>query len=255
MAKTLESLTQLDKYTEIGKSRDLASNDVTRTMGGDKTFPRTRGEVLHRQRQTLAALVDTGDDRLDLLVLFEHILGMLDLFGPRDIRYVHEAVDTLFEFDKCTKIGEIANASDDLCTDRILDVDCIPGIFLKLSHAEADAFLDSIDAEHLYLDFLSLMKQTLGALRTARPRDLRNVNEAFDSRLELNKYAILSNGRYDAFELGVDRIDLNDRRPRVRQQLLIAERDLFLVTIEFQDLDLNVVADLKLVRGVVNAPP
>src|SRR5690349_17892091 len=75
VAETLESFTKLDEDTKIGESRNLAPNHIAGPMGGDKAFPSAGREVLHRKRQALAATIDTGDDRLDLLVFFQNILG------------------------------------------------------------------------------------------------------------------------------------------------------------------------------------
>ena len=211
MAKSFESLAKLDKNTEVGESRDLAANDVARTVRRDKAFPRARREVLHRQRKPLAALVDIGDDRLDFLVFLQNVLRMLDLLGPRDIRNMDKPVDAFFKLDKRAKVGDVSHAAVNLATDRIAEIDRVPRIVLELLHAEADAFFDRVDAEHLHLDLLALMEQALRALRTARPRDLRNMNEALDAGFELDKNAVIGDRRDNALELGIDRIDLNDR--------------------------------------------
>src|SRR5471030_1555656 len=97
MAEALKSLTQFDEHAKIGESRNPTLDDITGPMRRDKAFPRTRREVLHRERQALALFVDAGDERLDFLIFLENILRMLDLFGPRNVRHVDKPVDTFFK--------------------------------------------------------------------------------------------------------------------------------------------------------------
>ena len=77
MAKAFETLAQFDKNAKACESRNLAANNIARTMSGDKAFPCARHQVLHRKRKTLAALVDVGDDRIDFLVLLQELFWML----------------------------------------------------------------------------------------------------------------------------------------------------------------------------------
>src|SRR5258706_15681018 len=107
---------------------------------------------------------------------------MLDLFGPRNVGNVNEAVDALFKFYKRAKIGKITHLADDLGADRVFEIDGVPWVFLELFHAKADAILDGINAENLNGDFMTLVKQTLCALRTPRPRDLGHMHETLDAR-------------------------------------------------------------------------
>src|SRR5258706_1460777 len=122
---------------------------------------------------------------------------MLDLFGPRNVGNMYEAVDALFKFYKRAKIGKITHLADDLGADRVFEIDSVPGIILELFHAKADAFLDGINAEYLNVDFLTLVKQTLWALRTPRPRDLGHMHQTLDARFELDENAVFGHGRHD----------------------------------------------------------
>ena len=90
---------------------------------------------------------------------------------------------------------------------------------------------------------------------TLRPRDLGNVNESFDARLELDENAVLGDRRNLARDLRIDRINLDNRRPGIRQQLLVSERNLFLFAVELQNLDLDVFADLETVGRILQSSP
>ena len=114
MTKALEPFAEFDENSEVRKARNFAANDIARTMGSNKAFPRARRQVFHRERQPLALAVDAGDDSVNFLILFEDVFRMLYLFRPRNVRDVNESVNTFLEFDKCTEISQIANAAVDL---------------------------------------------------------------------------------------------------------------------------------------------
>ena len=56
-------------------------------------------------------------------------------------------------------------------------------------------------------------------------------------------------------ELGAGRVFELDALPRIGFELLHAERDALRLGVEANDLDLDVLADIERLRGVVDAPP
>src|SRR5262249_20562894 len=104
-------------------------------------------------------------------------------------------------------------------------------------------------------DFLADRQQLRWVLQPLGPGHLRNMDQAFDARLDLDEGAVV--GQADNFAANVRalRIALGHRLPGIGHQLFIAERDAFFFAVEFQDLDLNGVADLDDVAGGLDAAP
>ena len=194
MTEPLEPFAKLDKNTEACEPSDLASDDIARTMGRDESFPCTRCEIFHRKRKTLSARIDVRNDRVYFLVLLEQFFRVLQFLRPRDVRDVNQPVDAFFKLDERTEVGQVANLAVDLRANRIADRNRVPGIILQLLHAEADPFFVCIDAEHLHLDLVALVKLTLRICSPFGPRDLGNVNQALDARLQLDKDPVFGNG-------------------------------------------------------------
>jgi len=154
--------------------------------------------------------VDIRDDRVNFLIFLEQFFRMLELAAPGDIRNVDEAVDSVLDLNERSKIGKVADLSADLRSDREASGDRIPWILLKLLHSKADPAFFGIDTENLNLDLIAAAIKLLRAARTLGPGDLRNVNKPLNSRLELNKDAVIGNRRDLARQLGVDRVELDN---------------------------------------------
>ena len=80
------------------------------------------------------------------------------------------------------------------------------------------------------------------------------MDEAFDALLELDERAVVGDGQDAAANLRTDRVALGCVEPRVRRELLEAERDALLLLVELQHLDLDLVAYVDEVAGWVSRP-
>ena len=78
---------------------------------------------------------------------------MLYLLCPREVRDVDESVNTLFELYEDTEVSEVANLCSVLTSNRILNLDCLPWVFLKLLDAERHLALLAVESQDncLYL--------------------------------------------------------------------------------------------------------
>ncbi len=94
-----------------------------------------------------------------------------------------------------------------------------------------------------------------GCFIRLRPGHLGDVNESFDALLELDERAVVGDRENAAANLRTDRVALGRIEPRIRRQLLEAERDALLVLVELQHLHLDLVADVDQVAGMRQAAP
>ena len=70
---------------------------------------------------------------------------------------MNEPVNSVFKFDKCPEIGNIANSAFDGHADAVFTGGGLPRVRLKLAHTETDAAVFGINAEHLNFDFFALL--------------------------------------------------------------------------------------------------
>ena len=115
--------------------------------------------------------------------------------------------------------------------------------------------LTEVDFEHLHFDFLRGRNDLAGVHVLLGPRHLRDVDQAFDARLQLDERAVVGDVGDAAGEAGTQRIFRLDALPRIVQQLLHAERDAVGLVVDLDDLDLHGLADRQHLGRVIDAPP
>jgi len=92
-------------------------------------------------------------------------------------------------------------------------------------------------------------------LHALAPRHLRDVDQAFDTGLEFDERAVIGQADHLAGHADAGGVTLHDVAPRIRYQLLVAERDALGGRVVLEDDDVDVVADLDHFRGVRDAAP
>ena len=112
-----------------------------------------------------------------------------------------------------------------------------------------------IHAEDNRVDFVAGLDQLRGMLHALRPGHLGDVNQSFDALLELDERAVVGDRENAAADVCADRIALRGIEPRIRRELLEAERDALLVLVELQHLHLDLVADVDQVARMRQASP
>ena len=207
------------------------------------------------RREAAILRLDAENDCLDLLALLYDFRRMLDALGPAQVGDVDEAVDAILDFDEGAEVGEVANATLDDGSGGITLGEVLPRILQELLHAERDAAVGGIDAEDNRVDLVAGLDQLGGVLEALGPGHLREMNEAFDSLLELNERAVVGDRENAAVDVCANGIALRGIEPRIRRELLEAERDALLVFVELEHLDLDLVADVDQIAGMGEASP
>ena len=87
------------------------------------------------------------------------------------------------------------------------------------------------------------------------PGHFRNVDQAFDARLDFHECTVIGDVRDLAGNLGAERILRADGVPRIRLELLHAERDTMGFLVDADDLHLDRLADGEQFRRMVDAAP
>ena len=97
--------------------------------------------------------------------------------------------------------------------------------------------------------------QLRGVLDVARPAHLGDVHQTLDALLQLDERAVVGDRDHLAAHARADRVLLLDVLPRIRLQLLQAERDALAVPVDVEHLDLQLVADRHHLGRVADAAP
>ena len=136
-----------------------------------------------------------------------------------------------------------------------LSSSCLPGIVLELLHAERDAAIVRVDREDDRVDLVAGLDHLRRMLHPLGPGHFGDVDEAFDALLELDERAVVGDGKDAAADLRADRVALGGVEPRVRRELLEAERNALLFLVELEHLDLDLVAYVDEVARMGQAAP
>ena len=240
--KTFEIVFEGDENAEVGNLRDLTDNAVAGVVLGRNTGdPRIFGHLLETERDAAILLIDAGDDAFDLFVLANDFARMSDLTNPAHVGNVEQTVDALFELDEGAVVGEVADGALDLRANGILLFDVLPRIVHGLLETEGDFLLILVDAKDDDVDFIAVVEHLIRMRDALGPAHFANVNETFDAFFKLDKRAVGHDVDDRAVNARSNGILLFDVDPRRIGQLLEAEGDLFLLVIDVQDDDFDLL--------------
>ena len=150
-----------------------------------------------------------------------------------------------FDFDERSEISQVSNRTLDASTGLVFVRELLPGVGLDLLQAEADAALAGIHLEHHGFDFIAHVQDLRGMFDTLAPRHFRDMDEPFDSGLELDESAIIREADDFALDSGAGGKAILSRFPRVGRELLVAERDSLRLSVELQHDDFRLVAHVE----------
>src|SRR5262249_739203 len=131
----------------------------------------------------------------------------------------------------------------------------VPRVGLDLLQAERDAPRARIHAEHHRLDAVADVEDLRRMLHALAPRHFADVDQAFDAGLELDERAVVGQAHDLARQARAHRVALDDVRPRVVHQLLVAQRHTLGRGVVLQHDDVDFLVDLEQLRRVRHAPP
>ena len=166
---------------------------------------------------------------------------------------VEQALKGLGQLDEHAEVGDLGHDTFDDGPDGEVDRDLtIPGVFLELLHTEGNPLLVLVDRDHDRLDLLAALENFARVHDFLGPAQVADVKETVDPLLKLDEGAVVGQVADDAADLLAWRILVVDQGPGVDLDLLHAERDLLLLRVHVEDYDLDLVADLDDLAGVVD---
>src|SRR5450631_3962012 len=182
-------------------------------------------QLLDAKRDALLLDIDIEHHGLDHVALLEVVDHLLARKLPVEIGQMDHAVDVALEPEEQTEFGLVLDLAFDRRSNREFFDENFPGVAHGLLETERNPALDRIDFENLHFDFLRGRNDLAGMHVLLGPRHFRDVNQAFDARLQFDERAIVGDVGDAAGEAGVERVLRLDALPRIVQQLLHAERN------------------------------
>jgi len=254
--QALEVVVELHEDPEVGDLGDEAGEQVADVVvARDLLEPRVRRQLLAAQGDALLLHVDGEHDALHLVALLDHLGGVADLLRPRHVGDVQQAVDALLDLDEGAVAREVPDGALDDGADRVVLLDHVPGVHLRLLHAEGDLLLGVVELEHHDLDRVPGLDELARVVHAAGPGHLGDVHQALDPLLELHEGAVGHDVHDLALVLAADRVARLDAVPRGRGLLLETQRDALAVEVDAEDLHLELLLELDHLRGVVDPAP
>ena len=218
-------------------------------------IPGVFGKLLQTKGDLPVFRVDVQNDGFDHFALLQNFGRMIDLAGPGHIGDMDKAVDAVFQFHKGAVNGEVADHAFDLAADWITLVDGFPRIAVRLTETEGDLLVVSVDGEDGRLDDVADLDEFRRMIDLAGPRELGDVDEAFQAFFQFHESAVRQQIDDFAFHDGAGRILLIDIQPGVRGHLLDAEGNAFLIVIDADDHNVDLFADFQDLGRMIDAAP
>src|SRR5690606_4692344 len=217
--------------------------------------PGVRRDLLVAERDPPLRHVDVEHDDVEVLALLDDLGGVLDPLRPREVRDVDEPVDAGLDLDEGPERREVADLAGRDRPHGEPGDEALPRVRLELLHPEGDLLLLPVDLEDLDGDDLPELHLLRGVLHVLGPAHLGDVDEPLDPLLELDEGAVVRDRDHlplDGLPLGVA---LGDPLPRVREQLLVPERDPLPLLVVVEDDDVELGVELDDLGGVADAAP
>ncbi len=160
-----------------------------------------------------------------------------------DLADVDEALDSLVQLNERTEVHELGDGALDLRADGEFLGHVEPGIGEGLLEAERDAALLGLDGEDDGVDAVALLEDVAGVTKLFAVGHLGDVDEAFDAGLDLDKCAEVCQAGDGAGDALAGEQAFGGCFPGLGLKLLEAEGDFFGFGVDFEDLDLEFLAD------------
>ncbi len=241
MNKALNPLGDFHEEAKIHNLCDLALHGLTDLEAlGDIRLPRIGRHLLVPQGKALTLLFNFQDNGLNLLSLLEHFGGVANMAGPGKIRNMNQSINPFIQTDKDTKVGKALDLSGDDRPDRVAIFNEIPGIGAKLFETEGNLPVLLVDLQNLGLDGVPDSHDLARMLDLMVPAHLRDVHQAFDSRLNFQEGAVIRDRHNLRRNLRAFGITGSHRAPGITLELFETKGDAtcLLVMLQHHHIDL-----------------
>src|SRR2546423_4043934 len=164
-----------------------------------------------------------------------------------------QSVDPRLDLDEGAETGEVPHLAVETRANWVFLGQHHPRILLRLLHTERYLLLVRIDLQHDCFDRLADRNELRRMTDVARPAHLADVNEAFNSGLELDERTVVRDRDDLPGHSRTDGIFFGNILPRVALELFQAEGDSFAIPVDVEDFDFQLLTDVHHLGRVLNA--
>src|ERR1700730_6676353 len=157
---------------------------------------------------------------------------------------MHQAVNAAGEANEYAEIGNRFDLAADLVAAVVVVGEFLPRIGLALLHAQADAAALFVDVEHHDFDFLADVHDFGRIDVLVGPVHFGDMYQAFDALFDFHEAAVIRNVRDLSEQPRVGWIAPRNVLPRIRTQLLQAQRNALAFAVELQYAYIDLFAHL-----------
>ena len=121
----------------------------------------------HSERNAPFLRIHVEHYAFNLVANIDQLGGVLHALGPRHFADVHQALNTLLQFDKGAVVGHADDTTLHMCAHGIAVRGIQPRVGRELLEAERDALLFFIEFENFHLDLVADVNQVAGVGQTS----------------------------------------------------------------------------------------
>ena len=200
MHQTVDTTFQTDEDAKVGQGLDLTTDLVTLLVVDGEIVPRVGHALLHAQGDTATVFVDLKNHHFNFVAQLDNLGRVNVLVGPVHFGDVHQAFDTLLDFDECAVVGDVGHLAEQAGALRVTTGDADPRIFAQLLEAQGDAVLLLVELEHLGFEFVA-DGQDFGRVTHTTPGQVGDVQQAVDAA-EIHECAVVGDVLDDTLDDG-----------------------------------------------------
>src|SRR5690606_10137062 len=234
---------------------DGAGDDGALVVLGDIGGEGIVSQLLHAQGDALPLGVDGQDNGFQLVALLEVAHHFLAVLVPGQVGEVDEAVDAALEANENAEVGDGLDVAGDLVTLAVLGGELVPGVGVALLDTQGDAAALLVDVEDHHIHFVAQLDDLGGVDVLVGPIHLGDVHQALDTVFQFREAAVVGEVGDPGTDLGALGVAGLDVGPGIFAHLLEAEGNAVALAIKLEHLDLDFVADIDDLAGVLDALP
>src|SRR5690554_504258 len=253
-----------NSFNLVGQGNDgrIGINGLNRTSNNgaflvqlNEFCERIAIQLLDAQGDTLTLRIDRQDNGVDLVAFLVLTYSFLARLVPGDIRQVNQTVDAAIQTDEDTEVSDGLDLTGDLVAFVELAGELFPGVRMTLLDTQGDTTTLFVDVQNHNFNFVTHLNHFGRMDVLVGPIHFGNVNQTFHTFFQLSKAAVVGQVGYACGNTGTFRVTCLDINPGIRAQLLQTQGYTVTLTVELQNLNVNLVAHIDDFARMLDAFP
>src|SRR5579872_57578 len=187
--QTVDPIFNFDERPEIGQVAYAAFYGQANRILLMQRIPWVGRKLPHAQRDAPFGGIHIEHHALDLIPNIDQLRRMLHALRPRHLADVHQAFDTLLQFDECAVIRHADYTPGNMRSHRIAMFRIEPRVGCQLLEAKRNALLLFVVFENFHLNLIADIYQ-IARMSEPSPRHIRDMQQPVETA-QIDESAIL----------------------------------------------------------------